>query len=133
MKYVYYVINRLICKAFEKNMPLNNGDKMHVIAIEFVSMQYEHPHSYGIDTRYTLCDDNGNTQQFLVHGLEYYPTKRLLKNTLLKNKDLEAYEYHIRIGRSGKNQVHFVVSRIEIIEGTRVYRERHCYKGSMYI
>ena len=132
MKYVYYALNKLLCKAFEKHMPLNNGDKMHVIAIEFVNMRYEHPYSNGIDARYTLCDDNGNTQQFTVHGLDPLATKRVLKSTLLKNKDTGKAIYNIRIGRAKENQVSVLISKVEL-EGTRSYRERNCYKGSMSI
>ena len=132
MKYVYYALNKLLCKGFEKHMNLNNEHKLHVISFEFVNMRYEYPDSYDMNAKYTLCDDNGNTQQFPVHGLDQDVAKRLLKNTLLKNKDTGKAIYNIRIGRSKKNQVRFLVSRIEL-EGTRAYRERNCYKGSMSI
>lgn len=132
MKYIYYAINRFIYKRFENHMSLNNGHKLHVTAIEFVNMRYEYFDSYDMNAKYTLCDDNGNTQQFPIHGLDQDVAKRLLKNTLLKNKDTGKAIYNIRIGRSKKNQVRFLVSRIEL-EGTRAYRERNCYKGSMSI
>lgn len=133
MKYVYYALNKLIYKPFEKHMSLNNGNKLHVTAIDFVNMRFEeYPNSYDINFRYTLCEDNGESKQFLSHGLDQGVAKRLLNNTLLKNKDTEKAIYTIRIGRAKENQVSVLISKVEL-EGTRSYRERNCYKGSMYI